>query len=311
MEPKMTPKDFFLQIGAMAALYVGTFSLINLLFLVIDEAFPDPALGQYWGSPEISWPIAALIVLFPIYVLLMWLLSRESAANPRKKDLAIRRWLVFITLFIAGVVIVGDLITVLYYFLDGRILTVSFIFKVFTVLLVAALIFAYYLLDLRDRLGKSGNRVFAAIGLIIILGSIIVGFAVIGSPMTQRAKRLDNQRLNDLQNIQWQIVNYWQQKGILPATLADLADPIANFTAPVDPETGQIYEYLAKPPRQFELCATFALAGNSRLSDRYSTPRPIINSKVSFDNWQHDASRHCFSRTIDPDFYPVRPKTIL
>src|SRR3989344_2765300 len=160
MNRKMTPKDFFLQIGAMAALYVGTFSLLNLLFRVIDEAFPDPALGQYFGEPTISWPLAALIILFPIYILLMWLLGQEYQQEPAKRELGIRRWLVFITLFIAGVVVVGDLITILYYFLDGQILTTSFILKVVSVLIVAALIFTYYLLDLRGRLGKSGNRIF-------------------------------------------------------------------------------------------------------------------------------------------------------
>ena len=26
------------------------------------------------------------------------------------------------------------------------------------------------------------------------------------------------------------------------------------------------------------------------------------------ENWQHAAGKHCFSRTIDPELYPVRPK---
>ena len=311
MNPKMTPKDFFLHIGAMVALYVGTFSLLNLLFRVIDEAFPDVALGQYFGVPTISWPIAALIILFPIFILLMWLLGKEYQLEPAKRELGIRRWLVFITLFVAGIVVVGDLITVLYYFLDGQLLTTSFILKVISVLVVAALIFTYYLLDLRGRLGKNGNRVFTIIGLIIILASIVAGFMVIGSPMTQRAKRLDNQRLSDLQNIQWQVVNYWQQKGVLPKTLADLTDPIANFTAPVDPETKTAYEYRAKPPTQFELCATFALAGDSGLSERaYSVPaKPMaIGGDPTLDNWQHPAGQQCFSRTIDPERYPKLPR---
>ena len=311
MNRKMTPKDFFLHIGAMVTLYVGTFSLLNLLFRVIDEAFPDVALGQYFGEPTISWPIAALIILFPIYVLLMWLLGKEYQREPAKRELAIRRWLVFITLFVAGVVVVGDLITILYYFLDGQILTTSFILKVISVLIVAALIFTYYLLDLRGRLGKSGNRIFTVVGLVIILASIIAGFAVIGSPLTQRAKRLDNQRLSDLQNIQWQVVNYWQQKGVMPKTLADLTDPIANFTAPVDPETKTAYEYRSKPPTQFELCATFALAGDSGLTDRaYSVPtKPTaVGGDASLDNWQHEAGPQCFPRTLDPDRYPILPK---
>jgi hypothetical protein len=29
------------------------------------------------------------------------------------------------------------------------------------------------------------------------------------------------------------------------------------------------------------------------------------------DNWKHDAGKVCFSRTIDPEKYPVNPKVIL
>jgi hypothetical protein len=99
---------------------------------------------------------------------------------------------------------------------------------------------------------------------------------------------LDEQRVTDLQMLQSQIVSvYWQSKGALPGTLADLQDPINGFQVPKDPQTAQQYEYIRKGERMFALCATFAAVG--------ADPA-----------WPHEAGRVCFDRTIDVQLYPVR-----
>ena len=60
------------------ALYTLVVSLINLLFTVIDTIYPKVTAGyNYMGSSSISWPVATLIIFFPIFILLMWLMEKQ------------------------------------------------------------------------------------------------------------------------------------------------------------------------------------------------------------------------------------------
>lgn len=139
-----------------------------------------------------------------------------------------------------------------------------------------------------------------------------------GSPMKQRSLRLDDRRVNDLQSIQYQIINYWQQKEMLPQELSDLSTPMSSFYLPVDPEfaKGKTYEYYVKDKLTFELCATFIedMPKGLRESGYYpiaQIARPVASDiKVSTapigginDSWNHGKGRTCFSRTIDTDIY--------
>ena len=114
--------------------------------------------------------------------------------------------------------------------------------------------------------------------------------------------------MQDLQNIQWQVVNYWQQKEKLPATLAELNDPIANNIIPLDPQTKEAYEYASTGARSFKLCATFAIEGGTNVLQGRTMAVPTepvpVNGKEVQDNWQHAAGKVCFDRTIDPQRYP-------
>ena len=134
-KPKTTPKDFFLWAGAMVALYVSVFSLITLLFEYTNYAFPD-ALDYYVDpySGSIRFAMASLIVLFPIFLLLMRLIRNDIVRSPEKRDLWIRRWALYLTVFVAGAAIAIDLITLINYFLGGD-LTTRFALKVVIVLL--------------------------------------------------------------------------------------------------------------------------------------------------------------------------------
>jgi hypothetical protein len=191
-------------------------------------------------------------------------------------------------------------------FLDGQELTTGFLLKVLALLIIAGAIFIYYLRDIKAQISpgeRKGWRIFA--GALVLL-SIVFGFAVIGSPADQRARRYDSERVSDLQNIQWQIVNFWQQKEAIPESLVELEDPISGFSVPRDPKTGELYEYTKTGNLSFELCAVFdrevqtsnvILAQNSR-----AFPDSIGKGNES---WQHEAGRTCFDRTIDPELYPV------
>ena len=106
MDKQSNAKDFFINLGAIVALYTVVGSLISLLFTVINRAYPQIVSGyDYVGSQSISWPVAILIIFFPIFILLMWLLEKEYRQFPEKQNGGVHRWLTYITLFISGLVI--------------------------------------------------------------------------------------------------------------------------------------------------------------------------------------------------------------
>ncbi len=307
MENKTTAKDFLLHFGGMILLYSGTGALIAILFRVINVAFPSVSrFGDYYsygqGFSAISFPVATLLVVFPLFLFVTSTLNKAYLADPTRKDYAVRKWLLYITLFISGGILAGDLITVLYRFLDGQELTIAFLLKVLTVLVITSLIFGYYLDDLRGRLSDHRRNFWKFVAIFFAVGSIIAGFLVLGSPQTQRSLRYDSQRISDLQNIQARLVNYWQRKGVLPDSLFEMTDEISGLTVPKDPQTSLDYEYRKTGDMSFELCAEFKNA---------STPNDTRYDYYEYEtmsNWKHNVGRHCFERTIDPELYPILKK---
>ncbi|MBI5456607.1 hypothetical protein HY969_02605 [Candidatus Kaiserbacteria bacterium] len=310
MQPKVTPKDFFLWAGAMVALYGSVISFITLLFQYINYAYPDP-LTYYYSDPfsgSMRFAMATLIVLVPVTLLLMRYIRSDIARTPEKNDLWIRRWALVLTVFIAGAAVIGDLIALINSFLGGD-LTTPFLLKVVVLLLVAGAAFLHFLADLRGYWTAnrgSAQMVGYGAGAAVLL-TIIAGFFIMGTPGDVRLMRYDTQKISDLQNIQWQVVNYWQQKESLPASLGQLEDPISGWKAPIDPQNEQAYTYQKTGDMSFKLCATF----NFEVTEETKGMQVAYPEYgTSADNWLHGQGEHCFDRTIDPDLYPVYPKGI-
>ena len=235
--------------------------------------------------------------MFPVFFWVSRILHKDVVTEPEKRDLRVRRWLLYFTVFVSGLVVIGDLITLINSFLNGD-LTTAFILKVLTVFFVASSILFYYLSELRERVYP--RTVFQAVIIGVVVLALGYGFYLAGSPQNQRLTRFDDSKINHLQTIQNQIVYYWQQKGSLPTTLAGLNDSISGFSVPVDPQSNQPYEYSVTGVRAFQLCATF----NHNTVD-LTVPVPQV---YPYYNWQHGVGRVCFDRTIDPTLYPVNPK---
>lgn len=151
-------------------------------------------------------------------------------------------------------------------------------------------------------------KYFSYIIIAIVMTAIITGFFFVESPSQVRLLRLDEQRVNDLQNIQWEIVGYWQTKNKLPENLSQLDDNIKGYTAPHDPVTNSDYNYQVKNKLSFELCATFNLEANQ---DNSLKSMPVYR-ETGYDlgNWQHAAGLYCFTRTIDPEIYKLNNKSV-
>jgi len=313
-KPKTSPRDFFLYLGMIISLYISTISILRLLFEMIDQVFPNPLSES--GDPYsagISIAIASLLVIFPLYVFISWVLLKNENAHPEKRRLGIRKWLLYLTLFIAGITIVVDLIVLLQTFLSGQEITVNFILKILSVLFVIGVIFWFYTYKVRqvDGISTSLAKNFTVGISVFVVVSIVTGFVVMGSPATQRMKRFDQARVYDLQNLQQQITTYWQSKETLPRSLEDLRDPLVGFSVPTDPQTGLPYEYRTQGNLTFVLCAVFELPNSDSEQIKPKMSRAISPEYGIFgeENWVHNQGEECFERTIDPDKFPPRTKS--
>jgi len=307
----VTPKDFFLWVAAIAALYASTVSLLALWFAYIDRLVGtvNPYMDPFSTGMRIA--VASLIIIFPLYLFFTRILHNDIRRNADKRELWIRRWLLMLTLFGAGLTMVIDLIVLLNTFLGGEELTTAFLLKVVSVLVVVGGVFWYYLSEVRGVWEKEQGRsqIVAGIAVLVVVASVVAAFFIIGTPRELRLMRYDQEKVYALQNIQSQVTTYWQQKQSLPATLEDLKDPLSGFMVPEDPQAAEdamyVYEYRATGPQSFEICATFnqeslAMAGDAKSRAAY----PVGYYGPETEYWVHKAGRECFPRTIDPERYP-------
>ena len=143
----LSARDAFLYLVLFTALGLSAFYLGNLIFQLINMAFPDaasPAASGRWSDARIRWAVAMLIVSFPLYLFLAYKTEREIAADPQKLRSGVRKWLTYITLFVASMIILGDLVVLVDRFLAGE-LTIRIGLKILTVAVISGAIFLYYL----------------------------------------------------------------------------------------------------------------------------------------------------------------------
>lgn len=298
-KPKNTPKDVFVHLLHISMLYVSVVSFITLFFQYINYLFPDQLNFYFAGILDsIHLSSASLAIAFPVYLLTVWMLEKDFVASPEKREFAVRKWLVNLTLFLASITVIVDLITLIYTYFNGE-LTARFFLKVLLVFAVAAVVFGYYIWDMKIRDEAKSARMqmwFGISAFAVVLLTIAWGFVLVGTPEQQRARRFDDQRISDLQSIQNEIVNYWVQKNILPKNLDELTNSISGFKAPTDPRTTQPYEYLVSGELAFQLCGDFEIA-------TVNQPAPSARYKPYGQSWDHAVGRVCFSKDIDPELY--------
>jgi hypothetical protein len=278
-------KDAFFYLLIFSTLATWTIGLGCLAFALIDRWIADPLFSRYqqsYDSYTITASLAALIVAFPLYLLISRTVATEAAQQPDKLDSSVRKWLTYLALVIAACVFMGDLIAVLTHLLRGE-LTSRFLAKSFVVLALSGGVFYYYFSGLRrtdnTQASRGRDRRMAAVSSAIVALMVILGFSQLGSPGRQREFRADNQRVQQLFQLSTQIKNYWSSHA---SQLPTGIDQIAGGTF-LDPVTRAPYEYHPGRGSQYQLCATFAQSSDSRQTP--ATPDP----------WVHPAGHHCFS----------------
>lgn len=147
----LSARDAFQYLVLFTTLYLSAWHLGSLLFDLIEILLPDPADPAYRVQGlgrSIRWSVATLVVAFPVFAFTAHRIGRELGRDASRRLSAVRRWLTYLTLFIAAAVLIGDLITLVYNVLGGE-LSLRFGLKVLVAGSIAGTIFAWYLGDLR------------------------------------------------------------------------------------------------------------------------------------------------------------------
>jgi hypothetical protein len=125
-----------------------------------------------------------------------------------------------------------------------------------------------------------GERVLIGITSVVVATAVIAGIMMIGPPSEERARRLDLERLNQLEGLARLVDFYRTSKGHLPTSLEAIASESGATMTTSDPVTGVPYGYRVTG-ESYELCATFDRASGQRYAG---------------DIWMHGAGLRCFSR---------------
>jgi hypothetical protein len=150
--PYLSAREAFLYLVLFSALYLSAYHLASLVFDLINRFLPDPASRQagYALLDGMRFSASSLIIGVPLFLFMSAKISRDLARDPVKRMSSVRRWLTYLTLFLASSILVGDLITLVYDALGGE-LTLRFLLKVSTVALISGAVFWHYLAGLRQE----------------------------------------------------------------------------------------------------------------------------------------------------------------
>ena len=259
-------RDAFFHLIAFITLGAWVVALINLGDGLVDRGLPSP--GQYLANASsLSWWIATIIISFPIYLWVNVLIGREAKVRPESLQSSVRKWLTYVALVVASVVLLGDAIWFLGAFLTGEV-TGAFVVKSALIIGVTGGVFAYYLGSVRATvLATVRDRCFAGVAIVAVAIALILGFIPLGSPSDQQAIARDNVKLQALYGLASDANDDRNASGAkgLPAKMPGT---IGRDYTRIDANT-------------YKLCETF---------ERSSPPDDT-------STWKHPAGYHCF--TID------------
>lgn len=300
---QVSAREAFLYLVLFATLYVVAFHVGAVGFALIERWVSDALHARAWdaGRSAVRWAAASLLIAFPVFLLCSRIVSRTLSREPEKRASGVRRWLTYLTLFLAALVLIGDLVVLVSGFLSGD-LTARFVWRALVVLAIAGLVFGHYLWDLRrDEVGSAGPRSawLARVGAVGVVLAIAAALWMSGTPARARTRELDQMRQRDLLAIAEHLRSRRERHEPLPASLeAVVADAWGSPLRIQDPESQVVYGYQLLDSSRVQLCARFA--GADSVGPHGDRAQPF---------WRHAAGEHCYVFVLDrgPGLTPEPP----
>lgn len=296
----LSAREAFMHLVMFATLYTFAYSAGVILFVMIARFVPDPTVR--WPAGEgldaLRGAIAACLTAFPIFLWTSWLVGRSLVREPEKRASGVRRWLTYLTLFIAVVTLIGNFAGVVNNLLSGA-MTTRVLLQSLVVFAIAGLVFGHYLLGLRRDESEGAEQpvrtgVLGRIGAVGTVAVLLAGLVLVGSPGRTRGLVLDDRRVQALREIANRVQMHAAEHGVLPATLESMPAMAGPYerTQRFDPRTREPFAYAVLDSVTFTLGATFETADTLDANGQPVDPE-----------WRHAAGPVTFTRTVHP-----RPK---
>jgi hypothetical protein len=287
---------FFYMLSLVALVFMALAGGM-IIFQIINKKIVD-VLSQYsvsFSPDQLKFAISAIIIAAPIYYLTMRQIFKNLYSGALSKDSGIRKWLTYFILFVASVVMLGWLIAVINNFLDGE-LTIKFILKAMTAIVIAAAVFTFYFYDIKreETAGKKDKvmRIYFYGSLAAVSAIFIASLFFVESPAETRNRKLDNAILDNFQKVDGALNTYYQDYEKLPADLEELKTEFTYITDKdlENPATKEKFEYKIINENTYELCAAFIISNKDE---------DVIYGNYDYkDRWPHEAGYQCLGQKV-------------
>ncbi len=286
------PKYAFYYILSLVALIFVAISSAIIVFQIIDKSVFDALAyyGSYSNQSALRFGISALLISAPIFFLCVNLINNGLKKGEIDKESPLRNWLTYFILAVSAVVILGSLVGIINAFLSGE-MTLKSILQLITVIIIASLVFSFYLYDIRrNKISKKDKAMkiffFSSVSLVVII--FVSAWFFVESPKMARERKIDEKVINNIHSLESYINSYYEKEEKLPEDLSEVNSVagVVNFNQfLINPVSGEKIEYKKMGERDFELCANFR-------TDSYESERnevyPIYigdGSKVYIKGW--------------------------
>lgn len=204
-----------------------------------------------------------------------------------------RRWLTYLTLFIAVVTLISNFASVLTNLLSGA-LTARVLLQSLVVFAIAGLVFGHYLLGLRRDESEGAVQpvrtgLLGRIGAVATVIVLVAGLLQVGSPGQTRGRVLDGRRVQALLELSNRIQMHADQHDELPSSLEAMPATSGPYerSERLDPRTRRPYAYAVLDSATYTLGATFETADTLDANGLPIAPE-----------WRHAAGPVTFTRTV-------------
>lgn len=129
--------------------------------------------------------------------------------------------------------------------------------------------------------------------LVVVIGFFIASLFIVESPTETRNRKFDDAILQNFDQIDYAIVQYYTDKKKLPDNLDQLKADYPNITDEVlkNKLDDKKFDYKILEKNKYELCSTF-LAGNKDIKDA------SYYYSYSKDRWPHDSGYQCLGQKV-------------
>lgn len=148
--PYVSAAEAFFYAMMFIALAMTAWNITTLGFELINLWLPDiTGWRRGYSIGSVRWAISMLVVFFPLFLILNIRAVRATRQDLARRRSAVRKWFGYVTLFLASIALLGDLIAVIYALLNGD-LTARFFSKSALVAITAGLVFAYFRIEMNE-----------------------------------------------------------------------------------------------------------------------------------------------------------------